>query len=218
MPTDELSFDMDLHNFNFLMEYRIYRDRISFDCVPDNANPNRTIETYINLKEKYDELTCEISYSFNHPVISNMISLNYRKQFGMSMPFHNEILRFGKPMYYLQISGNVNILKNMRLDYSFFYNSTGNEDYLRYNKPYSSLSLTVAQYFMNRNLMISFSVADIFNKNKSNNWTQHHYGNIVYTQDSDPDTRYVVFRIRYNLGVNKNIQRKMSDTDHIERL
>ncbi|MDR0602684.1 MAG: outer membrane beta-barrel family protein [Bacteroidales bacterium] len=217
--TDMLGFNADFYKFSFLLEYNIKKDRISFGYIPDTSNPNRTISTFTNLAKKYSELNFEISYSFNHPVFTNMTSVNYRKQLNLTLPFRNETLKFNKSMYYFQTSGNVKILKNTSLDYSFYYNSVGDDDYMRYNKPYSNLTLTAVQYFMNRKLMVSFSVEDIFNKNKNNKWTQFSPNDIAYTQDSlVPDSRYAVFTIRYNWGVSKSIQRKRSDTDHINRL
>jgi hypothetical protein len=217
--TDEFSLNAVFCKFNFILGYRIYRDQISYDCIPDASNPNRTINTYANMKGKYNELTFGISYSFNHPVFTNMTSLNYKKQLNLSMPFRNDIIRFRKAGYYFQTSGNINILKNTNLDYSFFYNNVGDKGYMRYNKPYSNFSLTLTQYLINRKVMFSFSVEDIFNKNKNNRWTEYYNGNITYTQDSlTPDSRYVIFRIRYNWGKSKSIQKKMSDTDHIRRL
>ncbi|MDR1594473.1 MAG: outer membrane beta-barrel family protein, partial [Prevotellaceae bacterium] len=217
--TDIFGLNVDFYKFSFLFEYRIKKNRISFDYIPDSSNPNKTISTYTNLKEKYNELSFEISYSFNHPVFTNMVSINYKKQLNLALPFKNGIMKFNKPLYYFQTSGDVKILKNTSLDYSFFYRSVGDNDYMRYNKSCSNLTLTAVQYFMNRKLMISLSVEDIFYKNKGNRWTQYSNNNIAYTQDSlVPDSRYVVFSIRYNWGVNKSIQRKRSDTDHIGRL
>jgi hypothetical protein len=216
---DECGFSTDFYKFNFLLTYRVYKDKISFYNIPDLSNPNRTISTYTNLEEKYNELGIEVSYSFKHSVFTNMTSLNYRKQLNLNLPFRNEILKFNKPVYYFQTSGEVNILKNTSLDYSFSYRSVGDNGYMRYNKSSSNLTLTVAQHLMNRRLMISLSIEDIFNKNKNNKWTEYNNNNIAYTQDSMvPDSRYAVFTIRYNWGVNKSIQRKMSDTDHIGRL
>jgi hypothetical protein len=218
--TDVFGFNAVLYKFDFLLEYSIYKNSITFDNIPDSENPNRTIHTYTNIKEKYNQLTVGISYSFNHSVFTNMTSLNYKKQFNLNMPFfQDKIIKFDKPRYRFQTSGNVKILENTSLNYSFHYNSTGDDGSLRSNKPDSNLTLTVAQYLMNKKLLISFSVQDIFDKDKSNRWTQYHNGNVVYTQDSDAlDSRYVAFRIRYNWGAQKSIQQKRSDTDHINRL
>ncbi|MDR2804211.1 MAG: outer membrane beta-barrel family protein [Dysgonamonadaceae bacterium] len=87
---------------------------------------------------------------------------------------------------------------------------------MRY-KSRSKLQLTVAQYLMDRKLLVSFSVEDIFNKNQGNNWTV--YNNpVAYTQSSHLSTRGVTFYIRYNWGKQKSIQQKRSDTGHINRL
>jgi hypothetical protein len=217
--TDVFGFNAVFYKFDFSLEYHIYRDEITFENIPDSENPNRTISTYINLKEKYSDLNLNLSYSFNHPVFTNMTSVSYVKQCNLSMSFEDEIIIFNKPTYHFQTSGDVKIFKNTSLDYSFRYRSAGHSGTTRYNKPASNFSLTVSQYMMNRNLLISFSVEDIFNKNKRNRWTQYHNGNIIYTQDSDAlDSRYAIFYIRYNWGIQKSIQRKRSDTDHINRL
>ncbi|MDR1895318.1 MAG: outer membrane beta-barrel family protein, partial [Prevotellaceae bacterium] len=77
----------------------------------------------------------------------------------------------------------------------------------------------ITQHLMNRKLMISLTVEDLLLTNrKSNRWTSYS-NNISITQDDRwPDTRYVTLTVRYNWGVNRSIQRKRSDTDHINRL
>jgi hypothetical protein len=214
--TDVLGFDAVFYKFEFSFEYNIYRDAITSSYVPDSENPNRIIDTYDNMKEKYNALTVGLSYSFNHPVFTNVTSINYSKQLNLNMPFRSEIISFNEPNYYFQTSGNVKIFKNTSLDYSFYYDSGGDGDNMRY-KSRSKLQLTVAQYLMDRKLLLSFSVEDIFNKNQGNNWTV--YNNpIAYTQNSYATTRGITFYIRYNWGVNKSIRQKSSDTDHINRL
>jgi hypothetical protein len=217
--TDILGFNAVFYKFDFTLEYKIFKNRITFDNIPDSENPNRTIQSYTNLKEKHNELTVGISRSFNHRIFTNMTSLYYNKQFNMSMPFRNNIISFNKPRYVFKTSGDITVFKNTSLNYAFFYNSGGDRDFTRWNKSYSCLDLTLAQYLMKKKLLFSFSVEDVFNKYKANRWTQYHNGNIVYMQDSDAlDSRFAVFRIRYNWGVQKSIRQKRSDTDHISRL
>jgi hypothetical protein len=217
--TDVFGFNAVFYKVDFLFEYRIYRDEITSYNIPDTENPNRTIGTYINLKETYRTLNFSLSYSFRRSVFSNMTSLNYSKQLNLNMPFGDEIIRFNEPIYYFQTSGSVKILKNTSLDYSFNYHSVGHSGTVRFNKPASNFRFTVSQYLMEKKLLISLLVTDIFNKYKRNRWTQYHNGNIIFTQDSDSlESRCAVFRIRYSWGKQKSIQQKRSDTDHINRL
>jgi hypothetical protein len=217
--TDMFGFDAVFYKFDFSLEYRIFRDRIVFYDIPDSENPNRTIQTYTNMEEKHNELTVGVSRSFNHRIFTNMTSFYCTRQLNLNMPFRDEIIRFNRPRYVLKTSGDITVFKNTNLTYAFFYSNGGDREFTRWNKPYSCLNLTVAQYLMNRKLLVSFSVEDVFNKYKYNRWTQYHNSNIVYTQDSDAlDSRFAVFRIRYNWGVKKTVQQKSSDTDHINRL
>jgi hypothetical protein len=217
--TDMFGFNAVIYKFDFTLEYRTFRDRITFDNIPDSENPNRTIGTYTNLKEKHNELAVGVSRSFNHRIFTNMTSFYYTRQFNLSMPFRDEIIRFNRPRCAFKTSGDITVFKNTSLTYAFLYRNGGDWDFMRWNKPFSCLDLTVSQYMMNRKLLVSFSVEDVFNKYKVNRWTQYHNGNIVYTQDSDAlDSRFAVFRIRYNWGVQKSIRQKSSDTDHINRL
>jgi hypothetical protein len=217
--TDVVGFSADVYKFDFTLEYKTFKDKVTFDNRPDSENPNRTINSYTNLKEKYNELTVGISRSFNHRIFTNMTSLYYNRQFNLNVPFCDEIIRLNRARYVFKTSGDITVCKNTSLNYAFFYNNGGDRDLTRWNKSYSCFDLTVVQYLMKKKLLISFSVEDIFNKYKGNRWTAYHNGNIVYTQDSDAiDSRFAVFKIRYNWGVNKSIRQKSSDTDHINRL
>jgi hypothetical protein len=214
--TDVFGFSTGFYKFYFSLEYKIYRDAITSSYVQDSEGSNRIVDTYGNMKEKYNTLTMGLSYSFNHPVFTNMTSINYSKQLNLNMPFRGEIISLNEPKYYFQTSGNVNIFKNTSLHYSYRYNNGGDSGYVRY-KPQSKLQLTVAQYLMDKKLLLSFSVEDIFNKNQGNNYTEYN-NSVLYTQNSYVTTRGVTFYIRYNWGVKKSIQQKRSDTDHIGRL
>jgi hypothetical protein len=215
---DNFNFNASFHKFNLSFGYGISGNVRQSVYIPDNSNPNRIIGTVVNINEKRTNFGLEISYSFNHPVFNSMISLNCHKMLNGSMLFRNEMLTFNKPAYFFRTSGNVKILKNTSLDYSFFYSSSGDGYYLRY-KSYSNLISTVTQYLMDGKLMISFSVEDIFDKNKGNRYTQYSNDNVVYIQDAlSPDSRRAICRIIYKWGVNKSIRKKTSDTDHINRL
>jgi hypothetical protein len=214
--TDVFGFNTGFYQFDFSLEYRIYRNAINSLHVLDSEGSNKIIETYDNVKEKYKALTMGLSYSFNHPVFTNITSINYSKQLNLNMPFRGEIISLNEPNFYFQTSGNVNIFKTTSLKYSYRYNKGGDSGYLRY-KSKSKLQLTVAQYLMNKKLLLSFSVEDIFNKNQGNNYTGYN-NSVVYIQNSYVTTRGVSFYIRYNWGVKKSIRQIQSDTDHINRL
>jgi hypothetical protein len=217
--TDAIGLNAGIYKFDFTLEYKTFSDRVIFHNISDSENPNRTIHTYTNIKEKHNELTVGVSRSFNHRIFTNMTSIHYNRQFNLRMPFRGEIIRFNRPKYVIKTSGDVTIFKNTSLGYAFFYNNGGDMDFLRWNKSYSYFDLTLSQYLMKKKLLISFSVEDVFNKFKGNRWTQYHANNILYTQDSDAiDSRFAVFKIRYNWGIQKSIRKKSSDTDHINRL
>jgi hypothetical protein len=214
--TDVFGFNTGFYQFDFSLDSRIYRNAKNSIYVLDSEGSNKIIKTYENMKEKYNTLTVGLSYSFNHPVFTNIININYGKQWNINMPFRGEIISLNEPRYSFKTSGNVNIFKNTSLKYSYFYRNGGDRGYLR-SKSQSKLQLTVAQYLMNRKLLLSFSVEDIFNKSQGNNYTE--YNNpVVYIQNSYGTTRGVSFYIRYNWGVKKSIQQKRSGTDHIGRL
>jgi hypothetical protein len=186
------------------------------EYITDSSNPNVIIETYGNTQDKYKILKLGISYSFNHPVFNSMTSLNYSKS-DLRIPFRNEIMVFNKPAYSFKTSGNIKILKNTNLGYLFYYMSLRDSDNVR-RKAYGNSSVTISQHLMNRKLMIVLSVRDIFKQSKSMGYT--YYSNNVASENYLllPDSRYVSITVRYNWGVNKNIQKKKSDTDHIGRI
>jgi hypothetical protein len=212
---DDINLNVNFYRFNFMIGYTVYRNSISTEDIPDSTNPDITISTYGNMKNPYRMLAMSVSHSFNHPVFSNMSSLNYQKP-DLSITFNNETLRLKRPIFFFQTSGNLNILKNTSLDYSFFYKSSGDVRNLRY-KSVSNLSAGLSHYLMNRKMMLSLSVEDILNRRKTNRWTSYS-NNVSYTMDSSPDTRSLVVTLRYNWGVSNRIQKKTSDTDNINRL
>jgi hypothetical protein len=214
---DALVCDLNYRGFDISLGYKIYKDQIYWECFPDNLNPNRTIDTYGNRKEKTKVFTAELSYSFNHHVFSSTTSVDCQKS-GLNLLFNNEIIRFNRPVYSINHSGNLKFLKNTSLNYKFRYSAPGDYGYMRY-KSDCNLTATLSQHLLNKQLMIALSVEDILKTNrKSNRWTSYS-NNIAVTQDDNwPDTRYVSFTVRYNWGASKSIQRKRSDTDHIGRL
>jgi hypothetical protein len=211
--TDVFGFSAGIYKFDFSLEYSIHKNNIISERIPDSENPNILIDTYDNTKEKNSNLTVGISYSFNNPVFTNMTGLYYTKQFNVNMPFRNEIVRFNKPKYNFKTSGNVKIFKNTSLNYDYSYNNGGDSNYTRTNTLRNRLDLTVVQFLMNRKLMISFAVDDVFN-NKKRNMTTYYTGNTVVTDDrSHFNSRFVIFSLRYNWGVNKSIQQKSSNSE-----
>jgi hypothetical protein len=115
---DAFTFGVNHRGFDLSLGYRIYRDQIYWECFPDDSNPNITIDTYGNRKEKNRVFIAELSYSFNHPVFSCMTGIDCRKS-SLSLPFNNEILRFNRPVYSVEHSGNLKFLKNTSLNYEF---------------------------------------------------------------------------------------------------
>ncbi|MDR2119895.1 MAG: TonB-dependent receptor [Tannerella sp.] len=213
---DNLNFSVNFRKFNFSTTYNIYRDYIMFEDIPDTSNPDITISTYGNLKDRYRLLNLSLSHAFNHPAFNSMTSLSLRKPW-LKMLFNGEQMSFNRPRSYFQTSGNVNILKNTSLGYSFSYSSAGDAGNLRY-KAFSNLTASVTQYLMNRQMMISLAVKDIFEQKRSNRFTSYS-SHITYEMDTDPiDMRALVLTVRYNWGVSKSIRKKTSDTDSINRL
>jgi hypothetical protein len=192
---DNFNMNVNYSKFNILIGYNIYKDYIFMENISDSSNQNITISTYGNMKNRYNRLTIGISYSFNNPILTNEASLNYSKPY-MNIPFNNGIIRFHKPIYLFKTSGNINMSKNTTVDYSYLYRSHGHSQNIEW-KSYSNLSVALTQYAMNKKMMLSLSIEDIFNKRKSNRWTSYS-NNISYTMDSWPSgTREVVFTIRY---------------------
>jgi hypothetical protein len=209
-------FNARVYKFDFLLEYSIHRDEIIDVLIPDSENPNILISTSTNKQETSGDLTVGVSYSFNHPAFSNMTNLNYGKQFNVNMPFRNEIIRFNRPQYYFQTSGNVKISKNTSLHYSYRYTGGCDNDYTRTYTPKNRFDFNVARYFMNRKLMISIGTY-FSNQDKYSSSTAYYNGNIVRKQESYSGFGTLTFNIRYNWGVNKSIQQKRSNSE-INRL
>jgi hypothetical protein len=213
---DNFNFNVNFYKFDLLIGLQFCHNYILWENVPDDSNPNVTVETFNNAKDIYKILNLGISYSFDYPIFNGMISINCNKP-NLRMPFRNEIMKLNRPIYFFQTSGSIKILKNTSFNYSFNYTSSGHSQN-GYRKSYGYLSSGINQHLMNKKLMISLSVGDIFKQMKSLEYTN--YGNNIVSKNYSlrPDSRYVSFRIRYNLVVNKSIQRKTSDTDHIGRL
>jgi hypothetical protein len=213
VTTDVFGFNAGVYKFDFMLEYRIDRDEIIPTRISDSENPNISVNTYTNKKEKSGYLTVGISYLFNSPVFTSMTSFNYGKQFGVTMPFRNEIIRFDKPKYYFQTSGNVNVFKNTSLNYYYRYNDSGDNNYTRTHTLNNRLEFEVSQYFMNRKLLVAFMVYGILFSNNEKRTAYYNGNNIIRMQDLDPSKGTMSLRIRYNWGVNKSIQQKSSNSD-----
>jgi hypothetical protein len=216
VTTDVFGFNAGVYKFDFLLEYSINRNEIIDALIPDSKNPNILISTPINKQETSGDLTVEVSYSFNHPAFSNMTNLNYGKQFNVNMPFRNEIIRFDRPRYYFQTSGDVKIFKNTSLNYSYRYTSGGDNGYTRTYTPKNRFAFDLVQYFMSRKLMISIGTY-FSNQDKYSSSTTYYNGNIVQTQEQYSGFGTLTFNVRYNWGANKSIQQKSSNSD-INRL
>jgi hypothetical protein len=213
---DNFNLNVTFYKFDFLIGLQLYSNAIMQEYIADSSNPSVTVHTYGNASDKHKILTLGISYSFNHPIFNSMISLNCNKP-DLGMPFRNGTMKFDRPVYVFQTSGNIKILKNTGFTYSFYYRSSGNNQNTQY-KSSGNLSSGISQYLMDRKLMISLSVSDILEQNKSTEYTRYSNNVSNTTFSLYPDSRRVSFTVRYNWGVNRSIQRKVSDTDHIERL
>jgi hypothetical protein len=217
--TDALNFNVNWRKFDLSLGYSIYKDQNHWEFIPDSSNPNRTIDTWGNMKGKNKVFTAELSYSFNNRVFSSITSITCRKS-DLSMPFNNEMIRLNRPIYSIRHAGNWRFLKNTSLNYLFRYWTPGDDDYIQ-QKSRCNLEAGITQHLFDRKLMITLYVEDILLTSRLNNRWSSYSNNIAVTHDDrTPDTRYVFFTVRYNFGKgkNKSIQKKMSDTDHIGRL
>jgi hypothetical protein len=215
--TDAFNLNMNYRGFDLSLGYRIYKDKTYGEQFSDSLNPNITIQTSKNMKENSKVLTAELSYSFNHPVFGSMTSITCDK-YNLSLLFNNEVIRFNRPRYSINHSGNLKFLKNTSLNYSFRYVSPSDREYVRL-KSYCDLSADITRHLLDKKLMISLKVHDILNTYRKVNRHTSYSNNILHVQDDDkPDTRYVTITVRYNWGKSKNIQQKKSDTDQINRL
>jgi hypothetical protein len=216
--TDAFNFNVNYRGFDFSLGYSINKDETYYDCFTDSSNPNRMIATYGNVEEKNKVLTALLSYSFNNPVFGSITSITYMK-YDLSLLFNDEIIRFNRPRYTVRHSGNLKFLKNTRFNYSFEYRTPGDGVYMQRTSSWYDLNAGINQHLLDGKLMLAVSVFDILKTyGKRNRWTSYS-NNIAYRQDDNwPDTRYVYFTVRYSWGKNKSIQRKTSDTDHINRL
>jgi outer membrane receptor protein involved in Fe transport len=218
--TDALNFTVNWRAFDLSLGYRIAKDKSTWEFIPDSSNPDRTIYTQDNMKEKTKVFTAELSHLFAHRVFNSITTITCEK-YNLSLLFNNEIIRFNKPVYSIKHSGNLKIFKNTNLDYEFDYSTPGDEGYIQFNKLRGRFEAGISQHLFDRKLMISFYVYHILENNKRNNrWTSYSINNniAVRQDDRNPDGRYVAVTVRYNFGRRKSIQQKTSDTDHIGRL
>jgi hypothetical protein len=216
MFSDRAALDLTISKLNILLGYNVYSNRFILEDIRDESNPAVTISTLGNMKDKYKQLTVSLSYSIDYSFFSTMLSLNYNKPY-LKLPFNGTVIEMNKAMYLIQVSGNIKFFENTKLNYSFVYSSKGNRDNMEL-KSFSNFSLELNQHLLNKKLMLSISVEDIFNTSKGNRYTS--YGdNIMYVMDSNPNTRAFAFTLRYNWGLAKGrIQEKISSMETINRL
>jgi outer membrane receptor protein involved in Fe transport len=214
---DNVNLNVNFYNLDFLIALELSRNSILWENIQDSSNPNITVNTFGNAKDTRKKMQLGISYSFNHPIFNSLTSINYSKSSTSRIPLRNEIMVLNKPEYSFKTSGDIKILKHTNFAYSFSYTGLMDSDNTR-RKASGYTSVAIRQHLMNRKLMIALSVRDIFKQAKSIEWINYSNNVSRANHSSDPDSRYVTLTVRYNWGVNRSIQRKRSDTDHIGRI
>jgi hypothetical protein len=216
MFADRISLNVSVSKFNISVNYNTYHNMFFIENKQYADNNSITVSTYGNMSEKYRLLTSSLSYTIDHSLFSSIISIDLSKPY-LSWPFDNGTIRMNKPIVLIKTSGNIYFTKSTRFNYSFVFESGGDEDNMR-RKSYSNLSFSVSQYFLEKKMMLSLSINDLFDRKKSNRWTSFN-NNILYTMDSNPNTRMLIVTLRYNWGMAKgNSQKKSSNTEDMNRL
>lgn len=194
--------------------YRVVNDYIVNINTQDSENSNIIKYSYINLnRARY--LSGSIFYSIDYRDLSNMFGILVRKPY-MTIPYQNTTYKVRKPIYRLQYTGNLKILKETSLTGAFIYQSSGEDGTLRFGS-FNNLSFGINQYLFNKKLFISANITDILDKYKTNNW-KNRTNNVLSIMDSDQDSRKFYVTIRYNFGIlNLNGNKKSSNTDNINR-
>jgi hypothetical protein len=216
MNSDMFALFIDASKISFSIGYYIYNNSIFMEDIQDKTNPSIAISTYGNMKKKNELLNASISYSYNYSKLSGIVAFDINKLF-MEIPYLDSYRKMNRAIYLLKLSANLQLNEHTSINSFFTLRSKGDSKNIEWES-YSRLNLSINQYLLNKKLLISLSTNDIFNKNKTNHWTS--YSNkICYMMNSDSDSRYVSLTLKYNWGISKkNIQKKSSNTDSINRM
>ncbi|MDR1706928.1 MAG: outer membrane beta-barrel protein [Prevotella sp.] len=216
MNSDMFALFIDGSKISFSIGYYIYNNSIFMEDIQDTTNPSIAISTYGNMKKKNELLNASVSYSYNYSKLSGVVAFDVNKPF-MEIPYLDSYKKMNRAIYLLKLSANLQLLENTSINGSFTLRSKGDSKNIEWDS-YNRLNLSINQHVLNKKLFMSLSVNDIFNMNKTNHWTS--YSNkIRYMMNSDSDSRYITLSLKYNWGISKkNIQKKSSNTESINRM
>lgn len=217
-PETSNLFDLTISYKSLLFEagYYINKNTCYLLDLPDDKNPDVVKSTYGNLGRTNYVFHTGLSYSYDKNYFSFIGSFMIDFPH-IEIPYMNEFIAKDKPLWYLQLSTNTNLLKTLSLNIAYEYTSSGDYNTMR-SKSYSSLDLGLNLFLLNKSLLVSAKVYDILHKNFSNSWYSDR-NNIMYKIHSIPDSRIFAINLRYLLGGKaKSIRKSSSNTEFRNRL
>jgi hypothetical protein len=212
--SDMSDLTMQFKSFGIEIGYYRFKDTYYIMDLQDENNPVIMNSTYGNLDKANTVLHAGLSHSFNSKLLSTMVSIMVDKPYTQVL-FLGDYISKNKETWYFQAYVNANLTKKLSLAGAYFYNSKGDYKDMRY-QDYSSFDLGLNLHLLEKTLLVSINIDDVFHTNYSNSFISES-NNIRYIMHSIPDSRIFSFSMRYVFGGKTKEVRETSSSSEIRR-
>lgn len=195
--SDMFDLSVEYKSFGLEIGYYCYKDTYYIFDIQDQNNPDVVNSTYGNLDKINRVVHAGLTHNYSYKMLSTMVSVMMDKPY-TQVPFLGHYISKNKALWYLQTQVNASVLKWLSFSAAYSYNSNGDYKDMSFQE-YSSFDLGLKLYLLNKSLLVSVSVDDIFHANYSNSWSSKK-NNIRYEMYSIPDSRIFSFSVRYMFG------------------
>jgi len=214
--SDIFALHLNIPRLYFYLGYNIHENYIIMENIQDKDRPGVVIGSYDNLDKKISSLNGSVAYSYDHDFFSGTASLNIDKPFTKIL-FEDSPLELNKMTWMFKLSGNINFTKITSMNFSFRYNSKGNDGNIYHKSSTNNFTVGFDQYALKKRLLISLTIADLFHGSNAN-WKLYS-NNICEEMYSNNDSRRLIISLEYKFGKSdKTIRKKSANTDNINRM
>ncbi len=213
--TDNLSLSFLIFgSLNISSEFIFYKNESITTALKDETNPAILKYTYVNIPES-KHLAFDASYGYNWDKSSLYFGTGIDFPF-LEVPYMNGYRKIRKPMWYAYAYYDYSFNKYLYAYSNTMYQS-GFEDNMTIFEDYFNMSVGLQVKLLNKKLVFSFDVNDIFNTSDIE-WIDK-YGTIENGQTPDYDLRYLRVSVKYYFNnFIKKFEDKSSISDEKQRL
>lgn len=216
-PTIRYDFGMGItlmKKLNAMFEYNIVKNDRTAYTIPDENNASVLKYTYTNIN-KTKQFMGMLTYSdklfkchaFN--LSAGIIVPN------VTIPYMEQYLHRSTPAYFTQLNYNLKIGQMVNFSVNYIFQSKYYDKVETYSKTHN-LKCNISIVPCKNKLSLNIQINDIL-KRAIGNWDTN-YGYIRTQQYNNPDSRNIMFSLRYTLNPIKSIKQINSNSEEINRL